>query len=170
MAAEHLLARGYQKVGIISGPQSWWEARQREQGWREVMEEAGYRDLEILREAGNWTAASGHVAMRALLERVPDLDAVFVCNDSMALGALQAAYSYGRSVPQDLGIVGFDDIPEAAYFSPPLTTVRQDLLELGCQAVSLLNRQLQAHRNEEALAAQVSWLQPQLIVRSSTGH
>ena len=170
MAAGHLLAQGYQKVGIISGPQSWWEARQREQGWREVMEEAGYRDLDRLREAGNWTAAGGHVAMKALLERVPDLDGVFVGNDSMALGALQAAQSYGRSVPQDLGIVGFDDIPEAAYFSPPLTTVRQDLLELGCQAVGLLNRQLQAQCNEEALAAQVSWLQPQLIVRSSTGR
>jgi LacI family transcriptional regulator len=169
-AAEHLLAQGYRKVGIISGPESWWEARQRELGWREVMEAAGHKELDMLRETGNWTAASGNVAMKALLERVPDLDAVFVCNDSMALGAYQAAKRYGRSLPQDLGIVGFDDIPEAAYFSPPLTTIRQDLLELGCQAVGLLNRQLEADRNEEVLAAQVSWLQPDLVVRSSTGH
>ncbi len=170
MAVEHLLAQGYQEVGIIGGPESWWEARQREQGWREVMEEAGYAELDRLKEAGEWTAASGYLAMKALLERVPDLDAVFACNDSMALGALQAAQSYGRSVPQDLGIVGFDDIPEAAYFSPPLTTVRQDLLELGCQAVGMLNRLLQAQRSDQALAAQVAWLQPQLIVRSSTGQ
>ncbi len=106
--------------------------------------------------------------MMKLLDRVPDLEAVFVSNYSMALGALQAAASCGRSVPHDLAVVGFDDIPESAYFSPPLTTVRQDLLELGCQAVSLLNQQLQALRNEEPHSAQVAIMQPRLIVRQSS--
>ena len=86
----------------------------------------------------------------------------------MALGALQAAGSTGRSVPDDLAIVGFDDIPESAYFSPPLTTIRQDLLELGCQAVSLLNQHLEARSREEPLPAQAANLEPKLIERQSS--
>jgi LacI family transcriptional regulator len=168
LATAHLLEQGYQNIGIISGPHEWWEARERESGWQEILQQAGRNNLEQLKEGGDWTAASGYEAMMKLLDRVPDLEAVFVSNDSMALGALQAAASTGRSVPHDLAVVGFDDIPESAYFSPPLTTVRQDLLELGCQAVSLLNRQLQARRNEEILPAQVVIKEPGLIVRQSS--
>ena len=125
-------------------------------------------DLERSKAEGDWTAASGYKAMLKLLDRVPDLEAIFISNDSMALGALQAAASTGRSVPGDLAIVGFDDIPEAAYFSPSLSTVRQDLLELGCQAVSMLNQQLEAQRNEEPLSVQAAKLEPSLIVRQSS--
>jgi LacI family transcriptional regulator len=168
LATRHLVEQGYQKIGIIAGPQSWWEARERESGWLEVLQQAGRNNLEHVTERGDWTAASGYEAMMKLLDRVPDLEAVFASNDSMALGALQAAASSGRSVPQDLAVVGFDDIPESAYFSPPLTTVRQDLLELGCQAVSLLHQHLQARRKEEALPAQVAMIEPGLIVRQSS--
>lgn len=168
LAVTHLLEQGYQKIGLISGPQEWWEAREREVGWREALQQAGRENLEQLKAPGDWTAASGYNAMIQLLDRVPDLEAVFVSNDSMSLGALQAAVGYGRSVPRDLAIVGFDDIPESAYFSPPLTTVRQDLLEVGCQAVRLLNQILQADRNGEPFATQVSIVKPQLIVRQSS--
>jgi LacI family transcriptional regulator len=168
LATEHLLEQGYQNIGIITGPLEWWEARERELGWQAVLQEAGRGNLEWLKAEGDWTAASGYNAMMKLIDRVPDLEAVFVSNDSMALGALQAAASCSRSVPHDLAVVGFDDIPESAYFTPPLTTVRQDLLELGCQAVSLLNQQLQAHRNEEPDEAQVSIMEPRLIVRQSS--
>jgi LacI family transcriptional regulator len=168
LATRHLLEQGYQKIGIITGPQDWWEARERELGWRETLQQAGMEKLEHLKAQGNWTAASGYNAMMKLLDRAPDLEAIFVSNDSMALGALQAAASCGRSVPHDLAVVGFDDIPESAYFSPPLTTVRQGLLELGCQAVSMLNQHLQAYRKEEAVTAQVAVLEPQLIVRRSS--
>lgn len=168
LATAHLLEQGYQNIGIISGPHEWWEARERELGWQDILQQNGMGNLEHLKEQGDWTAASGYKAMMKLLDRVPDLEAIFVSNDSMALGALQAAASCGRSVPNDLAIVGFDDIPESAYFSPPLTTVRQDLLELGCQAVSLLNRQLQAKRNEEPIPAQVVIMEPGLIVRQSS--
>jgi LacI family transcriptional regulator len=168
LATAHLLEQGYQNIGIISGPHEWWEARERELGWQDILQQNGMGNLEHLKEQGDWTAASGYKAMMKLLDRVPDLEAIFVSNDSMALGALQAAASCGRSVPHDLAIVGFDDIPESAYFSPPLTTVRQDLLELGCQAVSLLNRQLQAKRNEEPIPAQVVIMEPGLIVRQSS--
>lgn len=168
LAASHLLDRGYQKIGIVSGPQEWWEARERELGWREILSKAGSGNLQNLKEIGDWTARSGYKAMIKLLEHVPDLEAVFVSNDSMAMGALQAAAVCGRSVPEDLAVVGFDDIPESAYFTPPLTTVRQDLLEVGCQAVSLLNQQLQARQNEELISAQATLLEPELVVRQSS--
>lgn len=168
LATSHLLEQGYQKIGIITGPQEWWEAREREFGWQEVLLQAGRENLEHLKEHGDWTAASGYKAMMKLLDRVPDLEAVFVSNDSMALGALRAAASCGRSVPHDLAVVGFDDIPESAYFSPPLTTVRQGLLRVGSEAVCLLNQHLQARRKEEPFAAQVTIMEPQLIVRQSS--
>jgi LacI family transcriptional regulator len=168
LATRHLLEQGFQKIGIITGPQEWWEAREREAGWQEVLQQAEMDGLEQLKERGDWTSASGHDALIRLLNRVPDLDAVFVSNDAMALGALQAAASCGRSVPGDLAIVGFDDSPGSAYFMPPLTTVRQDLLEVGCQAVQALNQQLKARRNEESLTAQAAVIEPQLVVRQSS--
>lgn len=168
LATGHLNEQGYEKIGIITGPLEWWETRERASGWQEILQEAGRTNLEHLKVQGDWTAASGYNAMNVLLDRVPDLEAIFVSNDSMAVGALQAAASCGRSVPHDLAVVGFDDIPESAYFSPPLTTVRQDLLELGCRAVSLLNHQLQVERSDEPLAAEVSIVEPQLIVRQSS--
>jgi len=168
LATSHLVEQGYQKIGLIGGPGEWWEARERESGWQEILQQAGRSNLQNLKERGDWTAASGYEAMLKLLNRAPDLDAVFVSNDSMALGALQAAASCGRSVPQDLAIVGYDDIPESAYFSPSLTTVRQGLLDLGCQAVSLLNQHLLAKRREEAFTAQVATIDPQLVIRQSS--
>jgi LacI family transcriptional regulator len=168
LAAAHLIEQGYNKIGIIAGPQEWWEAREREAGWREILHDAGKGDLKNLIAHGDWTAASGHRSMIELLDRVPDIEAVFVSNDSMALGALQAATVYGRSVPHDLAVVGFDDIPESAYFSPPLSTVRQDLLEVGCQAVSLLSHQLEARRNDQDLVAEVAIVEPRLIIRKSS--
>ena len=97
LAAAHLLDQGYKNIGIIAGPREWWEARERESGWQEILQEAGQKELECLKVHGDWTAASGHSSMLKLLDRVPDLDAVFVSNDSMALGALQGATSRGRS-------------------------------------------------------------------------
>jgi LacI family transcriptional regulator len=168
LATSHLLEQGYQKIGIITGPQEWWEARERELGWQDILQQAGRDNLAHLKEHGDWTAASGYKTMMKLLDRVPDLEAVFVSNDSMALGALRAVISCGRSVPHDLAVVGFDDIPESAYFSPPLTTVRQGLLKVGSEAVCLLNQHLQARRKEEPFAAQVTIMEPQLIVRQSS--
>lgn len=168
LATGHLIEQGYQKIGIITGPQEWWEAHERELGWQEVLQQAGKENLGYLKEHGDWTAASGYNAMMKLLDRVPDLEAVFVSNDSMALGALRAAASCGRSVPHDLAVVGFDDIPESAYFSPPLTTIRQGLLKVGSEAVCLLHQYLQARRKEEPFAAQVAIMEPQLIVRQSS--
>jgi LacI family transcriptional regulator len=167
LATGHLLAGGYSRVGLITGPLTWWEAQQRQQGWRDTLEEAGL-PWQGLAVEGDWSAASGEAGMHALLDRAPDLRAVFASNDQMALGALQAARQAGRRVPADLAVVGFDDIPEAAYFCPPLTTIRQDLLKLGTHAVQLLQKVLEAQKNGDGLRPEVVWVEPELIVRDSS--
>jgi LacI family transcriptional regulator len=163
LATGHLLDQGYTRIGLITGPLTWWESQQRQQGWRDTLVEAGL-PWEGLVAEGDWSAASGEAGMHALLDYAPELEAVFASNDQMALGALQAARQAGHRV----GIVGFDDIPEAAYFYPPLTTVRQDLLEVGTQAVRLLQRVLEAQKNGDGFQPEAVWIQPELIVRESS--
>jgi DNA-binding LacI/PurR family transcriptional regulator len=168
IATQHLLEYGNRRIGIITGPMTWLSAQRRAEGWRTALQAAGITDLAGLTVEGNWTAVSGEAALYQLLEQSPDLDAVFVSNDQMALGALQAARRAGRLIPDDLAIVGFDDIPEAAYSFPPLTTVRQDLAQIGQQAVLLLDRILEARRREEDIAPEVIWVTPELVVRESS--
>jgi DNA-binding LacI/PurR family transcriptional regulator len=168
LASEHFLQQGYKKVGIITGPANWWEAQERLNGWREVVTEAGYSDIDSLIVEGDWNAPSGDVGLHTLIDQNPDMDAVFSSNDQMALGALQAARRLGLNVPEDLGIVGFDDIPEAAYFYPPLTTVRQDTRKLGAMAVERINTLIQAQYEGETIEPGISWLEPRLIIRQSS--
>lgn len=166
MATEHLLDQGYRTIGLITGPLDWWEARQRRLGWQDALQEAGIEDDLVVE--GDWTAESGERGLRQLLKQRPDIDAVFVCNDQMALGALQAARQLGIRVPADLGLVGFDDIPESAYFYPPLSTVRQDMVELGRCAVRELGCIIEAHQQGRAVEPKVILLQPKLIIRESS--
>lgn len=165
LATSHLLAQGYRRVGIISGPQEWWEARQRIRGWRAALQAGGASADDCLIEEGDWSAASGDAALEALVQRCPDIDAVFVSNDQMALGALQAARRLGIQVPGQLGIVGFDDIPEAAYFFPSLTTVRQDLRALGGLAVQQMVAMIGGVGQHPAADLVLT---PELVVRSSS--
>ncbi|MDX1415487.1 MAG: LacI family DNA-binding transcriptional regulator [Candidatus Promineifilaceae bacterium] len=168
LAAHHLLQQGYDPIGMIAGPQAWWEARERERGWRDMLIEAGRQDPEALIERGDWTAAGGFEALQRLLTCAPNLEAIFAANDSMALGALQAAANSGRSVPDDLAVVGYDDVPESAYFMPPMTTVHQDLLQVGRRAVTQLHGQLQYQQQADAFTAEVTIIEPKLIVRKSS--
>ena len=138
IATQHLLDQGYRKIGHIAGPLDWWEARARKNGWQDTLAKS---DILINQEhwvEGDWSASSGYCASQKLLERYPDMEAVFVANDQMALGFLKYAQEQNLSIPQDLAVVGFDCIPEAEYFYPPLTTIRQDLNLLGCRAVEAL--------------------------------
>jgi DNA-binding LacI/PurR family transcriptional regulator len=168
LATGHLLEQGYRKIGIITGPPNWWESQQREAGWREVVREAGIENLDELKVTGDWRAASGDVGLHNLIAKSPDIDAVFASNDQMALGALQAARRLGLQVPEDLGMVGFDDIPEAAYFFPSLTTVRQNARELGAMAVDQMCELIKTRQNEEELNPEIHWVKPRLIVRKSS--
>lgn len=171
LAAQHLLSQGYRRIGIITGPDSWWESRQREQGWREAMLAAGIaaRELDNLKVTGDWYPTSGEVGLQELLNRTPDLEAVFAFNDPMAAGALLTARRQKRQVPKDLAVVGFDDTPEAAYYSPALTSIHQPLLEMAGQAVDLLHMTLEAMLDEQEVdPSQVIWMHPRLVERSSS--
>jgi len=134
-ATAHLLNLGHPTVWHLAGPASSYAAGAREAGWRAALEAAGSIPPPLVR--GDWSAASGF-AVGATIAARPDLSAVFAANDQMALGMLRALADAGRAVPAEVSVVGFDDIPDAAMYAPPLTTVRQDFDELGERAVEQL--------------------------------
>jgi LacI family transcriptional regulator len=169
MATEHLLQQGCRHIGHISGPPDWWEARQRKAAWQDTLQAAGAPPADLHAEEGDWSSVSGEQAIGRLLENYPEMDAVFVGNDQMALGVLQAACRQGIEVPHDLAVVGFDGLSDTAHYWPPLTTVRQDLQNLGCTAVRELVRAIEASQQEQAGFQPTSIsLQPELIVRESS--
>jgi DNA-binding LacI/PurR family transcriptional regulator len=168
LATRHLLSLGHRTVHHVTGPVDSLEAHGRLVGWRRELVAAGAPVPEVA--YGNWWPSSGHAAGRNLAARVlaggraeAEVTAVFVANDQMALGLLNALHEAGLSVPGDVSVVGFDDVPEAAYYTPPLTTVRQDFAELGRRGVQLVLARL---RGEPCRPAPVM---PQLVVRNSTG-
>lgn len=160
-ATAHLLAHGHKTVWHVAGPTDWLEARQRTVGWRRTLEEAGAEIPPPLR--GDWSARSGYDAGR-VLARMPDVTAIFAANDSMAVGILRAFHEAGRSIPGETSLVGFDDVPEAAYYSPPLTTVRQDFGEVGRRSLALLLDQVESGSRP----AQRHVVETTLVVRDST--
>ncbi|MGN9762439.1 LacI family DNA-binding transcriptional regulator [Streptomyces sp. SD31] len=134
-ATEHLLGLGHRTVWHIAGPTGWTSADYRTGSWQACLEAAGAEVPAPL--IGDWSAGSGYELGRQLARR-PDVTAVFAANDQMALGLLHALHDAGRSVPDDVSVVGYDDIPEAAHFLPPLTTVRTDFAEIGTRSLRLL--------------------------------
>ena len=164
LATRHLLELGHRTVHHVAGPADSQEARGRVDGWRSELEAVGAPVPDLLQ--GDWTPDSGHAAGRCLAARMragEPVTAVFAANDQMALGLLAALHEEGLSVPGDVSLVGFDDLPEAPYFTPPLTTVRQDFAELGRRGVQLvLARLAGTDLHPEPVP-------PALIVRSSTG-
>jgi DNA-binding LacI/PurR family transcriptional regulator len=135
LATRYLLDLGHQTVHYVGGPDSTVDARERADGWARALRAAGAPVPEIMH--GDWSARSGYEAGHRLAV-MPGVTGVFCANDQMALGLLRALAEHGRQVPSGVSVVGFDDIPESAYFLPPLTTVRQDFGALGRQAVRLL--------------------------------
>ncbi len=168
-ATQHLIDQGRRKIGVITGPLAWWEARERYAGWKETLTRAGLTVAPSLVVEGDWSAPSGEQCMRKLLAQQPDIDAVFAGNDQMALGALGVAHQCDRRVPQDLAIVGFDCTPESAHFWPPLTTVNQHLVDVGRVAVQTLHKLIEARRKgEEDFEHTATMLAPELMVRQSS--
>lgn len=161
LATRHLLELGHRTVVHLAGPLDWMEAAARRDGWRAELREAG-ATVPPLKWEGDWSARSGYEAGRSLAED-PEITAVFVANDQMALGLIHALRGVGRQVPDDVSVVGFDDLPEAAYFAPPLTTVRQEFGALGRRAMSLIERVLGGEAD-----AQEALVEATLVVREST--
>jgi DNA-binding LacI/PurR family transcriptional regulator len=160
LATRHLIGLGHRRILHLAGPQDWIEAEARMQGYlREIADSELSVRPPVL---GDWTAEFGYRAGQELIAR-EDFTAVFCSNDLMALGLLHAFAEARIDVPQDVSVVGFDDIPEAAHYSPPLTTVRQDFAEIGRRSVDLLLAEL-----GEGGKLHTDPIQPQLILRSST--
>jgi LacI family transcriptional regulator len=169
VATEHLLAQGRRHIGLITGPLTWWEARERQLGWQDALSAAGLPAQAQQVAEGDWSAESGEHAFARLRQQFPEMDAVFASNDQMAQGLLHAAWTTAVRVPQDLAVVGFDDIPEAAYFIPPLTTVRQHSTELGQTSVRVLKRLIDEwHRTGEVQDEELIQLEAELVVRKSS--
>jgi len=168
MAVQHLLDSGRKNIGHISGPLSWWEADERKRGWQETLGAAGFDTSNTRCAEGNWSPHSGEKAYLQLLETFPEMDAVFVANDQMALGVLHEASCRNISIPEQLAVIGFDNIPESAYFYPSLTTISQDLQLLGEQAVQNVVKMIQARQENQSIIVQSEFLQPSLVVREST--
>jgi len=168
-ATQHLLDQDRRTIGLITGPMNWWESRERYAGWKETLERSGLTASLSLIVEGDWYAPSGERAMRTLLARRPDIDALFACNDQMALGAMRVAQQQGRRTPKDIAIIGFDDIPEAAYFWPPLSSVKQQLGDVGQSAVQVLHRLIEAGpENDDGREPAATILKPELVVRESS--
>ena len=144
MATEHLLAGDSRNLGIVTGPSTWWESEQRLDGWRQTLEAAGRTVEECLVFEGDWTVDSGEQALYRMIEARPEIDAIFASNDQMALGVIYAAHKLGRRVPEDLSVIGVDDIAEASHFWPPLTTVHQPLGDIGVMAVQAIDHMIMA--------------------------
>nr|WP_218617188.1 LacI family DNA-binding transcriptional regulator [Cryptosporangium aurantiacum] len=160
-ATRHLISLGHRRIAHIAGPDDWHEAGERERGWRDTLVAAGLEPSAPLR--GDWSPRAGYEAGLRLAER-REHTAVFVANDQMAIGVLRAFAEAGIEVPGDVSVVGFDDIPEAAYFAPPLTTLRQDFGEVGRRSLALLVEQVEgAPRSDKRLV-----IPPDLVLRDST--
>lgn len=164
LSTQHLIDLGHRRVAEISGPLNWYSAAERHKAWATTMREAGLAPEHS--SMGDWTALGGHRAAQQLLTTIEPFTGLIVANDQMALGAMRALREHGLKVPEDVSVVGFDDIPEASFFEPPLTTVRQDFVAMGQQIVDYLLALIQ----QPEIPYHQRTLYPQLIKRLSTAR
>jgi DNA-binding LacI/PurR family transcriptional regulator len=163
-ATEHLLGLGHRTVWHVAGPQRWWAAQDRLEGWRQALAAAGASEPPVLQ--GDWLPASGYAAGRELVGN-DEVTAIFVANDDMAIGVLRALTEGGRAVPDDVSIVGFDDIPAAAFLTPPLTTIPQDFDVHVARGITNLITEIESPTGDRSPAPEPPPLR--LVTRHSTG-
>ncbi len=163
LATRHLLALGHRRIVHVAGPANWVESEARLQGYLCELQEAGVEPQPIIH--GDWTAETGYRAGRELRDH-REVTAVFCSNDLIALGFIHAYREAGLRVPEDVSVMGFDDSPEARYFWPALTTIRQDFEELGRRSVGLLLDGLAGRTSDRSEAADA--IVPTLMERAST--
>jgi LacI family transcriptional regulator len=163
-ATEHLLSLGHRRIGLIAGPPRLLCSRARLDGYRAALEGAGLTFDEALVVPGDFHPESGFAGCEKLLDLPEPPTAVFAASDQMALGAIEALRRRGLRVPEDMSLVGFDDLPEVRWSAPPLTTVRQPLADMGKLAVRTV---LEPARHERQDSPRVE-LGTVLVVRSST--
>jgi DNA-binding LacI/PurR family transcriptional regulator len=159
LAAEHLLSLGHRAIAHVAGPSNRFDSIGREAGFREALAKQGLEPVVVLR--GDFSSDSGYAVGSSLRQRT-DFTAIFSGNDQMALGLLHAFEEVGRRAPNDISIVGYDDIPDASHYIPPLTTIRQDFVEIGARSFRELSEAI-----DRGTFTHVNLL-PELIVRAST--
>lgn len=159
-AVRHLIELGHREIVHVAGPLDWLDARGRHRAWRDELSSAGFDEPELV--VGDWTSDFAYELARHP-GRLPDCTAIFAGNDQMALGLIHGFAERGVAVPGDVSVVGFDDLPEARHFLPPLTTVRQDFRALGERSLAMLLDALGGRTRERR-----SLIEPQLMVREST--
>ncbi len=158
-AVDHLVALGHREIGVLNGPARSASARARFADWQRALAHHQLQPYCVL--DGDWSAASGYQALLTLLpDRLPQ--ALLVANDQMALGAMRALHQHGVAIPADISLIGYDDTAESAWYQPPLTTVRQDLQQLGRISVERILAQL-AGQTLRALP-----LETELVLRETT--
>lgn len=162
LATQHLVDLGHRRIAEIHGPLEWNDGRLRHDAWRSTLVEAGL--VPGPSQGSDWTAAGGYRALRELLNVGPSFTGLVVANDQMALGALHGLREAGLSTPDDISVVGFDDVPEAAFFDPPLTTVRQDFTALGQRSAEYLIALIEEPDTE----IRQELLMPNIVLRRST--
>jgi LacI family transcriptional regulator len=165
LATRHLLSHGHRQIGTIAGPRHRRVVHSRLRGYEQALLDA---DLDVdlaLVEEGDWQIDGGYEAANRLLDRAPHMTALFVQNDTMAIGVLSALHERGRRVPDDCAVVSCDDIPAARHTIPPLTTVRVPLYETGATAMRLLLERIAAPASEPRRVL----LPVELVIRQSCG-
>lgn len=170
VAVQHLIDQGWRRIGFVSGPLDNPIYTEKLRGWRECLKENGIEPDDVLVSEDQHSVQGGDCAGQRLLEMAPDVDAVFAGNDWMALGAMAAFRSAGRKVNYDFGIIGYGDHAESGYFIPPLSTVHQDIFELGQHAVRHLIEIINARSQPENghIETKLTVLKPHLVVRESS--
>ena len=159
---QYLIDLGHRDIFEVSGPLDWYGAQERHSGWTETMAEHGLNTDTWM--AGNWSARSGYTCIQKLLTNKTNFTGLVMGNDQMAMGAIRALTEAGLRVPEDVSVVGFDDIPEAEFYVPPLTTIRQDFVALGEAGIEMLLH----HVSNQNPQAEHRLIQPMLVERSST--
>lgn len=162
LAVTHLMELGHRTIAHLSGPQDWYDARERAQGWRDALASGGL--AEGPSTEGDWTSDCGYEFGRAA--DLGGITAIFAGNDQMALGIVHGLAERGIRVPDDISVVGFDDLPDARHFLPPLTTIRQDFAALGRLALQLVIAAIEGEDD----GPQHDVIEPTLILRSSTAR
>ncbi|MER6334100.1 LacI family DNA-binding transcriptional regulator [Streptomyces sp. NPDC001034] len=168
MAGEHLLSLGHERMGVVAGHARHLYSRARVDGFRAAADTAPAGGATVSVAHGGWNRAKAAAATHTLLDKDPGITAIFACSDPMALGVYDALGDRGLRVPEDVSVIGFDDLPEAYCVSPGLTTVRQPSTELGAAAVKLL---IDLSRSEEGGTRRPARMElaTELVVRASTG-
>jgi DNA-binding LacI/PurR family transcriptional regulator len=164
LAIDHLINLGHRKIGYINGISSYLNATERFTGYIGALNQYGYEyDSSLVRD-GDWTFESGYETAMDLIKSVPEITAIYAANDMMALGAIKAVQQYGKDVPKDISIVGFDNINQGKYFSPALTTIQVNIKIFAKETLKALNRSIE---DDDSPALKIL-IPTNLVIREST--